>query len=151
MSYGDEDRREGSRWLGWSAGWVVAAVVLVLLLTAGIWAVRVATSEQVGQGNAVRKKNSSDNWVKQQEDFQRRYNSILSQDKNITIAYKRMIADPTDQVKEINYSGAVSLCNDAVGQYNSKANEYNSEDFRDASLPAQIDQTNPQTDCQEDK
>jgi len=134
-----------------SRGTVVAIVVIFLILAAGgvIWIVNVATSGVRGQGDAVIKKNSADNWTKQQAEFERLYASIKAQDKNIGIAHAELRADPTNQVKQTNYSGQIRNCNDTVGAYNAKAREYLAEDFRAADLPDQIDQTDPATDCKE--
>lgn len=128
---------------------VIAVIVIVALITGGIWLANVLASGFRGEGDAVIKKNSADNWTRQQAEFERLYASIKTQDKNIGIAHAELQADPTNQVKQTNYSGQVRNCNDTVGAYNAKAREFLAEDFRAADLPAQIDETDPTTDCKE--
>jgi len=130
-------------------GAFVGALVVVALIAAGIWAFNVATSGIKGQGDAAINKNSADNWPQQQAEFERLFASIKSQDKNIGIAFAELQADPKNSVKQTNYSGQVRNCNDTVANYNAKAREFNARDFRAADLPAQIDESDPATDCKE--
>lgn len=130
---------------------IVALIVLFfVVLPLAIWGGTVWFSKYKGQGDAYSNKNSAENWTKAQEDFHSRYNNIIAADKNINVAWKALQADPTDQVSKINYNGLVNGCNEAIANYDTKAAAYNSADFRDASLPAKIDTTDPQTDCKED-
>lgn len=127
----------------------VLAVIIAVMLVIGLWFLGVAWSKPQGEGEAYRQKNSAENWVKKQKEFQQNYNSIKSQDKQIQVAYDAKKADPTDQRKDINYTGLVNNCISAVGSYNSLAQEYDAKDFKDASLPSEVG-TSPETDCKED-
>lgn len=153
MSLTPQDRREirsDSNFLGGQAvKWIIISVLVVLIIATLLWGLGVATSGVKGQGDAQRQKNSAANWTKQQAEFERMYASIKAQDKNITIAHAEAKANPNDQTKQINYSGLVRNCNDTVGNYNAMARSYLAEQFRAADLPAQIDDTDPATDCKE--
>ena len=153
MSWTDEDRRDirrDTRFLGGlSIGWTVIIVIVVLALIAAIWGISVAVSGPKGQGDALREKNSAENWTKAQKEFHQRYESIKAADKTIVLYHKTMVADPTDSVAKQNYTGAVAGCNSAVADYNTLAESYLAEQFRDADLPSRIDDNDPATDCKE--
>jgi hypothetical protein len=126
--------------------WVAA---LIILLTAAFWAIHVATSGPRGQGDAYAQKNSAANWTKAQAEFNQRYQGIQALDKNVTQAAVALKRNPKDTRRQIEYDGNVRNCNDAVSNYNSLSRSYLAEDFRDADLPYQIDDTDPTTDCKE--
>lgn len=153
MSFTKQDRddfRSDARFLGGqTVKWVIVTIAIIGLIGAAIWGIRVATSPVRGQGDAYQQKNSAKNWVTKQKEFNQRYQSIKAMDKNITVAAAELKAQPNSQVKQVNYAGLVRNCNDAVGEYNSLAREYDARDFRDADLPAEIDDTDPATDCKE--
>lgn len=155
MSFSNDERKaikQDSNFIGGQAiKWIVIGVILILVLGAALWAFNVATSGVKGQGDAQRQKNSAENWTKQQAEFERMYASIKAQDKNITIAAKEAKANPDDATKQINYSGLIRNCNDTVANYNAMARSYLAEQFRAADLPAQIDETDPATDCKENE
>lgn len=148
-SYGKEERREANRWFGLGIGWWLIMILVACAVGVAIWGISVAVSGVKGQGDAQIQKNSAPNWTQAQADFERTYASIKAQDKNITIAWGELQADPKSQVKQINYSGLVRNCNDTVANYNAKAREFLAKDFRSADLPQQIDDTDPSTDCKE--
>ena len=129
--------------------WIVVGVVIAVLLGWGIWALRVATSGVAGQGNAVVQKNSAANWTQAQAGFVVRYAEVEATDRKIQNAWERLQKDPEDRFAETNYYGARDVCESQVADYNSLARTYLAEDFRDADLPEQIDDTNPLTDCKE--
>lgn len=128
---------------------VIAVALLVGLIGAGTWALKVATSDIKGRGDSVVKINEADNRLFQQGDFNRRFQGILTADKNVDAAYQAQKANPEDRTLQVNYTGAVQHCNDLVGQYNSKAREIIAEKFRDEDLPYEIDSADPKTDCKE--
>jgi hypothetical protein len=149
--YEDDNPTRVARGASWRiAVWVVCIVLLVGVLTAGVWAVKVAVSGPKGAGDAARIKNNGTNRVQVQQEFNQRYQDILSADRRITVAYDELQADKTDSVLRTRYAGARSYCQGAVGEYNAAARTYTKADFRDADLPAVIDNTDPTTDCREE-
>lgn len=149
--YEDESPTRVVRGATWRAFvWVLCIVAAVTVLSLGVWAFKVATSDVKGRGDANLIKNNATNRVQVQGEFNQRYQDILAADRRITVAYTALQADKTDQVLQTRYSGAVSYCLGAVGEYNAAARTYTKQDFRDADLPAQIDNTDPATDCRED-
>lgn len=153
MSMSNEEwkntRRDANRAGRFSLTWVAVVVAVCLLAAAGIWAFNVFVSGPKGQGDAVMQKNSAENWVDAQADFNRRYQDILATDRKITIAKSSLDASPDDQVLRTNYIGLMNYCTDVVAEYNTQARSYLSREFRDADLPEQISTLNPTTDCKE--
>lgn len=146
QDYGyDQERAEVRRGVKWG----LIALAAVLALVALIWGLNVATSGVRGQGDAVVQRNSAANWTKAQADFEERYAHIEAQDRKIQAHYDRLQADPDSRFAETNYYGARDNCESAVAGYNAKARTFLAGDFRSADLPAQIDSTNPLTDCKE--
>lgn len=138
--------RSGS-WRG--ALWVIAVVLFLGLIGGGIWAVRVLTSDVRGAGDQISRVNSGDNRIFAQQHFFELYNNLLAYDQQLDQAAKDKADHPDDPFFVTNYSGLVKTCIDARNQYNADANKVTQAKWRDPSLPFQIDQLNPRTDCKE--
>lgn len=132
-------------------GWVLAvlAVVLVGILSAGIWFVSVQTSDIKGAGNAEIMKNEAGNRIRAQEGFEKYFQGIIAADATINITAEALKANPGDLKLETELRGQKQACVDLVGRYNAKARSFSQADFRAADLPFEIETTNPQTDCKE--
>lgn len=128
--------------------WVVAGHV-VLLIGPIVWGINVATSGIRGQGDAIATRNSSENWTEAQATFEDLYAEIEATDRKVAIAREAWDGDPDDRTLRDTYFGTRTVCQSMVGDYNAEARKFLSEDFRAVDLPAQIDLTNPLTDCQE--
>lgn len=142
-----EAQRDVNRAGLFGLGWFVTLLVVIMVAGAAIWGITVAVSEIKGKGDALTQKNSAQNWVEAQAEFNQRYQDILATDRKIGPAKVAMDADPTNTVLQTNYTGLVNYCLSEVGKYNSTAREYLNKDFRDADLPSEISSTNPSTDC----
>lgn len=131
--------------------WVLVTfgVVLVGLLTAGIWFFNVETSNLRGAGNAEIAKNEAGNRIRAQEGFEKYYQGIVSADASINITADALKADPESLKIETELRGQKQACVKLVGEYNAKARSFSQADFRAADLPFEIETTNPQTDCKE--
>jgi len=130
----------------------IGLVLLVVLIGAAIWwfsfGAQIVSSKPIGQGEAIIQKNSSENWLKAQTEFEELYAAIETADRNIVIAHQAY--ENEDSVfNERNYTGAQMTCQDLIGQYNAKARDYLAADFKAVDLPDQIDTTMPATDCKE--
>lgn len=125
-------------WIG------VSLAVIVLVYLAAVW-----ISGPKGQGDAIIEKNSSENFIQQQAEFERSYQDILSTDQKITLAYAAKEAAPEDKTAQQTYTGLQSYCLSAVAEYNANARSFLSEDFRAADLPAEINTNDTTTDCKE--
>lgn len=145
----DDPRRFQRGLFGSMTLWIFGIVAVILAVGAVVWALSVGTSGVKGEGNALREKNSAENWVEAQREFNIRYQDILSTDRKITDAKAARDADPQNAVLQTNYNGLVNYCSDAAASYNALSRSYLAEDFRDADLPAMIDPRNPETDCKE--
>lgn len=146
-----DERREMNRFGRFGLGWIIAIVVTVTLISMAGWGLNVLLSEPKGRGDALIEKNSANNWVKAQKEFNDRYQDILATDLKIDAAKRAWNANKNDIVLQTNYNGLVNYCLSAVGEYNSLARSYLAQDFRDADLPAEIDSTNSTIDCKENK
>lgn len=145
----DDPRRIQRGLFGSIVLWTLGIVAVILAAGALVWSLNVGTSEVRGEGDALREKNSAENWVNAQREFNIRHQDILSTDRKITDAKAAWDAAPQDAVLRTNYNGLVNYCNDAVAAYNALSRSYLAEDFRDADLPATINTLNPDTDCKE--
>lgn len=133
----------------WKAvGITVLAVVVVVVIWWVTYGAKVFTSEFTGQGDAIIQRNSAENWVKAQADFEDLYADIESQDRSITLLAETVEKDPSE-FNQRNYDGARLICMETVGDYNAKARQFLSQDFRSADLPYEIDEMSPSTDCKE--
>lgn len=132
-----------------TAVWIVCVVLFAFALGGGIWALKVATSDVRGAGDTVARVNSVDNRIGAQEHFQTLYNQIIAYDQELDQAAADKAEHPGDTFYATNYSGLVKTCIDARNQYNADANKVTQAKWRDATLPFQIDATDPKTDCKE--
>jgi hypothetical protein len=137
----------GAGWLTWKVA--LFGTIAVLILSGLVWLVMFGTSDLRGRGDAQQQRNSGENRVRAQKAFHDNYQSVLTADRNIQIAYDEKQADPDDQVKATNYSGLVRNCNDAIGRYNSLARQFLAEEFRDADLPTSLPDKDPETPATE--
>jgi hypothetical protein len=139
-----------ARSTGWRiALWVVAVVVLFGLIGGGIWAFKVATADVKGRGDVVRKVNDADNRLFAQGNFLDLYNEVKAADRKLDQAAADKAAHPHDTFFATTYTGLKAHCEDARAQYNAAAQKISQAKFRDENLPAQIEDSNPETDCQE--
>lgn len=127
--------------------WVVAIILAVLVIVAGLWALGVFSSDIKGRGDAVREKYSAGNRIAAQEGFQADYNEILAADRRIDALWDAWRGNPADRIERINYTGAVNYCIGLVGAYNARAEKFTQQEFRDAELPRHIGTDKPESDC----
>lgn len=139
-----------ARGASWRIGlWILAVVVFTGLISGGIWAFKVATSDIKGAGDQARKVNSADNRIFAQEHFFTLYNNLLAYDQQLDQAAADKAEHPGDPIWATNYSGLVKICIDARNQYNADANKVTQAKWRDPQLPFQINEFDPKTDCKE--
>lgn len=131
-----------------AAAFLVGIVACVAVAIAA-WFFRVQTSEIKGEGDALIRKNSAQNWTTAQARFESLYAEIAATDRKVTIAKQRLDAHPDDKTAADTYLGTQNVCLSFVADYNAAARTYLAADFRAVDLPAQIDATDPTTDCQE--
>ena len=131
--------------------WVLVLVGLALVAAAGagVWFVRVITSDTRGAGNAEIIKNEASNRIRAQEGFEDKFAAIVTADKNLTLTADALKSKPDDAKLNTELTGQKMICNDLVGQYNAAARKFTQEEFRAADLPRVIEETNPETNCKE--
>jgi hypothetical protein len=134
---------------GIGAGWLIVIVVLVLggLISAGIWALGVATSGVKGQGDAVKINNSAENWTAKQAFFEEKFEAVKAADKKIGLYTKSLAANPTDRTAQTNLDGITSQCINYTAEYNAESRKFLSQDWKSSDLPYQINDVNSSTDC----
>lgn len=59
--------------------WIIFVVLFIGLISVGIWAFGVGTSDVKGRGDAYQTKNSGTNRIRAQEEYVQTYNDILAQ------------------------------------------------------------------------
>jgi hypothetical protein len=141
-----------SRSVGWRAAiWILAAILFIAAIGVAVWYFKVATSDAKGAGDQTRIVNDGRNRVNAQEWFQSQYGQIKAADKNLDNAQRELTAATTAEDKSFwrtNFTGLQNRCNDMVQAYNAEANKVSRGQWRDASLPYQIDSADAATDCQ---
>jgi hypothetical protein len=125
------------------------ALLAIFAISAAAWAISVAVSGPKGQGDAIKTKNSSQNWTTAQARFEDLYAGIQAADKKAENAAAVLAKNPQDKTYQQTYSGIVSGCTDLVAHYNAESRKFLAADFKSADLPYQIDQTDPAFDCKE--
>lgn len=140
-------KKEAAKGIG--AGWLVLIVILILggLISAGIWALGVATSGIKGQGDAVKTNNSAENWTAKQAFFEDKYEAIKAADQKIGLYAKAAAADPKDKTAATNLQGITSQCINYVAEYNAESRKFLSQDWKSVDLPTEIGNTISATDC----
>lgn len=128
-------------------GTTVGVIILVIGISAGVWAFKVGTSEVKGKGDAIIKKNSAENWTKEQAAFESLYAEIVATDRKITVATAALARNPDDRTAQDTLNGTANVCLSFVADYNAKARSYLAESFRSTDLPYQIDGLDVATDC----
>jgi hypothetical protein len=129
---------------------VAVAVLVVLAIGAGIWALQVGTSDVKGKGDAEIIKNDAKNRIRSQEGFWIKYEGIVQADKNLNLTAELLEANPTSAKLTTELAGQKMICNQLVGEYNAASQKFTEKDFKDAELPHQIDDTSPPAiDCKE--
>lgn len=136
------------------AGWrlfvgVVCFLLAVAVIGVAVWVFRVATADVKGRGDTTIKVNDVDNRLFAQGNFLDLYNEIKASDRKIDQAAADKAAHPGDAFFATTYTGLKAHCEDTVAQYDAAARKISQAKFRDEDLPAQIDTSDPTTDCQE--
>lgn len=127
----------------------IALLVVFGAIGAGIWYIKVQTSEIKGAGDAQVQVNSGKNRIASQEAFEALFAQIQAYDKNLDQAALDKKEHPGDSFYATNYSGLVKTCNDAVAQYNADARKVSRAKWLTQDLPYEIDQNDPRFDCKE--
>lgn len=134
----------------WRAGlWLLVVVAILGVIGGVVWAVKVALAPVKGAGDVYRKQQDANNRIFAQEHFQQLYNQIVAYDRQLDQAAADKAEHKGSDFYATNYSGLVKICLDAVGQYDADANKITQAQWRDTTLPYQIDTTDPATDCKE--
>jgi hypothetical protein len=136
--------------------WAAWPLVLASLLVVGLWVFGVLVAPWKGQGDARQQKNSAQNWISAQRTFHQEINDVDAFKTKIAGA-KQDIADydrthvgngtPYDPVAQQDtnlrtvLSGLQQQCVNTVSGYNTDAQSYLTEDWRDANLPDHLDPT----------
>lgn len=133
--------------------WIVVLIVIALAVVTGaiLWFGRVATSDVKGRGDAEIIKNEARNRIRAQEGFWDKLVAVEVADKNLTLTAEALIKQPDSVKLQTELTGQKMICNDAVGAYNAAARKFTQQDYRDADMPEQVDQTDPAYDCKESK
>jgi hypothetical protein len=133
-----------------------AVLALVILLFAGLWFLDLVTSPLKGQGDAKKDKNSAANWVAAQRAFHQERNDVTAFQVKIAGARQALKAfekdhpgngtpyDPNAQQAEnlrTALTGLQQQCVNTVTTYNTDAQSYLTEDWRDADLPDHLELT----------
>lgn len=142
----------GGTWRG--ALWLAIVVLIVGLIGAGIWAVRVATAEARGAGDEHMIVNDGRNRVNSQEWFAGQYGQIKAADLKLAGAKAALDANlgrPDEAFYRTNFTGLQNRCMEMVATYNAETEKVSRGKWRDPALPFQITDSDAATDCQPSK
>lgn len=129
--------------------WLLAVVLGTGAIAGVVWGVKTALSPVKGAGDVYQQQQDAKNRIAQQQHFQALYNQLIAYDQQLDQAAADKAEHPGDSFFATNYSGLVKTCIDARNQYNGDANKILAAQWRDETLPYQIDPTMPATDCKE--
>lgn len=135
----------------YAARWVIAIILLIVVIVAGLWVLGVVSAPWKGKGDAFKTKESGTNRIAAQERFETMYADVLASDQKLDGYAAAKKAAPEDVVTQTNYTGGVSYCITVRNAYNAEARKYTAEQFRASDLPASLSATDPKTDCKETK
>lgn len=127
---------------------VIGAIIAVILISFGLWAAGVVLSGVIGQGNAIKIKNGTENRIEAQQQFEQLHADIFAADQRIDVMAAAAKATP-GIVSSTNLNGAINQCITVRADYDAEARKYTAAQFRAADLPLSIDQLDPATDCKE--
>ena len=126
--------------VSWFTGTRILIIVLIVaVLSAGVWGFTVLTSGVKGQGDGEIIKNSAENWIDAQARFEENYAEYDATLFKIQQASDALAVDPENKTLQQNLSGTVNYCASLVADYNADARNFLREDFRAADLPDKID------------
>lgn len=134
---------------------------VIVVLSVAVWAIGVAFSWWGGEGDAYQQKNSAQNWITAQKQFHQDQNDVIADQAKIIQAKNNLAqwkaANPAPSGDPIAYeqwskqesqyqvalTGPQQSCLNSVSDYNTNAQSYLTQDWRDASLPESL----PTSDC----
>jgi len=131
-------------------------VVITFVLAVLGWGLVTGFSFWWGQGDAYRQKNSSQNWVAAQRAFHQENNDVTAFQAKIALAKQTLVAfnqqhpsvgngtpyDPDllqQSSLQSDLTGLQQQCLNTVQSYNTDAQSYLTQDWRDADLPQRLD------------
>lgn len=119
----------------------VLAVVAIIALVIGGWAIKYYTADVRGKIDANETIKSGNNRIAQYDKFFNACSSIKSLESKIDASTSELAqADPSDRGRLLsNISGQLGARAEAINNYNADANKsYTNGQFRSSNLPAQI-------------
>ncbi len=150
IEFEEKPTRTTAKWV--VRGWVIVVIVIALGLVTGavVWGLRVGTSDVKGRGDAEIMKNDARNRIRAQEGFEKLFADLKIADQQLNVTADLLRTKPGGDLKlETELLGQKHFCLGLVSEYNAKARSFSQQDFRDAELPREIDQSAESTDCKE--
>lgn len=117
----------------------ILSFLAVIVVIVAVYVATVALSGPKGQGDAIIKKNSAENWTKAQSDFEQIYADVQATQQKIQNADQAAKADPNNKTKGQTLQGLQSYCASEVANYNAKSRSFLTQDFKSADLPYKLD------------
>ena len=115
------------------------------LIGAAAWGVDVLTAGPAGKAGAYKQKESTQNRLFAQANFEDRYNTIKADIANITSARAAVKGDPKNgipadpsQFNLTNLNGVIQICHQDVAGYDADSGKYLLRDFKSAGLPQSV-------------
>lgn len=135
---------------------VAIVVAVVVVIFAILWGFGVVSAPWKGKGDAYREKESAQNWINAQRTFHQQFNDVQAYQAKIASAKTQLDDftkvhpnvgngtpfDPLLQQQsnlQTTVTGLQQSCQNTVADYNTNAQSYLTQDWRDAGLPEQLD------------
>lgn len=123
--------------------WVLGLLVLCAAVGGAVWAFNTGTASVQGKAGAFRQKESAENRLFAQQDFEQLSADIDGYVAKVVVAKRALKDDQAAgaaaeqlQIDRTNVSGTQGVCIDAVQQYNADSHKYLLRDFKSAGLDA---------------
>lgn len=153
MSLSNEEwrdaRRDMNRGGRFGILWLVIVIIVIAAISIAIWASRVGTSDIKGQGDVTIQKNSAENRIAAETEFQDLFNEAEATERKADDAYEVMCSDPDNAHRATEYIGLKQHYENVVARYNAKADSPLSRDFLPSNLPERYNAVDFESTCEE--
>lgn len=134
--YDNSNADKVTRSAGWRIMlWVTVFAIFFALLGWLLWGLGVIGAPVKGAGDAFKQKESADNRIVQQAEFEDLYNEYKDSLAKIPAAEKALKRDPDSVIKNTELTGLINYCIEVAGDYNAESEKYLAVDFKRVDLP----------------
>lgn len=127
--------------------WIGVAILVVAVIGAVIWGVKVVTAPARGAGDTILKDQDANNRIAQQRAFVTMYEGVKADDRKLQTLADTATRTPGDPKAQADYQGTQLICQQHIAEYNAKVQETLAARWLPQNLPTELG-LEPATDCQ---